>query len=239
MINTRSSSTDISQENLVKNNQWRKQFPYLFSITIPRIKVRQTVKEDGTTKDANLLLITRSDGIHKIGYLPNVDRDTRLPDESEARKAYLCKLGSILAAKVGMSSGGNKVYDNLWDAVSEVLFGYEIFERARNRVAGTKASDLYVVGHPMESGSEALFRTPEEFAQHLFWLAEGDAKKDCLCVLCAKERMRKTRHVTSENTEEVLESWRRECNDRAKSYLSSTALGSFWGDLPELSASEG
>ena len=235
MSNTRSGSTSISQDTLAKSNQWRKHFPYLFSITLPRIKVRQTVKEDGTTKDANLLLITRSDGIHKIGYLPNVDRDTRLPDESETRKAYLCKLGSMLAAKAGISSGGNKIYDNLWDVVPEVLFGYEIFERARNRVAGNKASDLYVVGHPMESGSEALFRTPEEFAQHLLWLAEGDEKKDCSCVLCTKESMRKTRHATSESTEEVGESWSRECNDRAKSYLSSTTLGGFWGDLPELS----
>ncbi|ERF72020.1 hypothetical protein EPUS_08414 [Endocarpon pusillum Z07020] len=235
MSSTRSGSTDTDQDTLVESKQWRKLLPYLFSITLPRIKVRQSVKEDGTTKDTNLLLITRSDGIHKIGYLPNVDKDIRLPDGSEARKAYLCKLGSILAAKAGISSGGNKIYDGFWDAVPEVLFGYEIFERVRGKVARNKASDLYVVGHPMESGSEALFRTPEEFAQHLLWLAEGDKKKDCLCVLCTKERKRKTKHATSENTEEVVESWRRDCNDRAQSYLSSTSLGGFWGDLPELS----
>lgn len=230
---------NINQPPSVNNTQWTKHLPYLFSTTLPSISVRQTVKEDEKTKDTNFLLITRSDGIHKIGYLPNVNKDTRLADGSETRQAYLCKLGSILAAKAGISSGGNKANDQIWDALPEVLFGYEIFERARDRVAGYKASDLYVVGHPIEGSAEGLFRTPEEFAQHLLWLAEGDERKHCACVLCAKEMMRKTRLLTSESREELEENRRQECNGRATSYLSSTTLGSLWGDLPELSGIEG
>ena len=231
------ASTDISQTPAIQNNQWTKRLPYLFTHTLPSVRVRQTVYENEKIKDTNLLLVTRSDGIHKIGYLPNQEKDTRLADGSEARLAYLCKLGSILSTKAGLSSGNNKATDAVWKAVPEILFGYEIFERVRDKVVGNKASDLYVVGHPIEGGTEGLFRTPEEFAQHLLWLAMGDTEKVCACILCAKEMKRKTKQSTR-GTEETVEDWKQECNGRAKSYLGSTTLGSFWGDLPELSGHE-
>lgn len=164
-----------SQAGAKDDPQWTKRLSYLSSVTLPNIEVRQTVSESKKIKDTNMLLVTRSDGVHKIGYLPRQDKDTRLGDGTAARQAYLCKLGSILASKAGISSGGNKASDAAWDAVPEVLFGYEIFERARDRVTSNRVSDFYVVGHPIEGVVEGLFRTPEEFAQHLWWLAEGQA----------------------------------------------------------------
>jgi hypothetical protein len=234
MPTARSASTDASQSPTVNSNQWKKHLPYLYSITSPSISVRQTVHENEKRKDTNLLLVTRSDGVHKIGYLPNEEKDFRLEDDTEARQAYLCKLGSVLAAKLGLSSGGNKPKDAFWDALPEVLFGYEIFERARAKVAGGKASDIYVVGHPIEGSVPGLFRTPEEFAQHLLWLAEGNREKVCICVLCTKEAKKKGRGSSSRSTGDMVKTWKQECHDRAKSYLSSTTLGSFWGDLPDL-----
>lgn len=215
------------------NPQWKQHMPYLFSVTLPKISVRRTAQESEIAKDTKVLLITRSDGVHKIGYLPNEGKDTRLADDARARQAYLCKLGKILAGKAGLSSGGNRIDDDVWDALPEILFGYEIFERARGIVSGNRASDVYVVGHPIEGGGEGLFRTAEEFAQHLWWLAEGDEEKDCLCVLCTKEAKRRLRKVTGKKEGDVVTAWKRECNDRAKSYLDSTRLGSFWGNLPE------
>jgi Transcription-silencing protein, cryptic loci regulator Clr2 len=230
---------DSSQQNTAHENPWQKRFPYLYSLTFPSISVRQTIHEDETTKDSNILLITRSDGVHKIGYLPNEEKDTRLGDDTGARQAYLCRVGSILAAKTGISSGGNKPTDMVWDVLPEVLFGYEIFERARDRVTGNKTSDLYVVGHPIEGKpSQALFRTPEEFAEHLLWLAEGDEEKSCKCVLCTKEAMRRTKMLMNRGGDGMAETWRQECHERAKSYLDSTLLGSFWGNLPDLKEDE-
>lgn len=233
MSTARNTSTGSGQPPAEDINQWTKHLPYLFTITLPQIKVRQTTHEVEKTKDTKLLLITRSDGIHKIGYLPNEEKDTRLGDGTEARQAYLCKLGSILAAKAGISNGGNKPNNSVWDALPEVVFGYEVFERARDRAASNRAGDLYVVGHPIDVG--ALFRTPEEFAQHLWWLAEGDEEKECVCVLCQKELKRKAGKGASGGNGDIAVAWRQDCHDRAKSYLSSTTLGSFWGDLPELS----
>lgn len=172
------------------NHQWRRHLPYLFSTTVPDIAVRQSTKLEENVKTTNLLLVTRSDGVHKIGYLPNEAKDTRLDDESEARQAYLCRLGSILATKVGISSGGNKPDNDIWDAVPEILFGYGIFERARDKVTVDKASDMYVIGHPIEGAADGLFRTAEEFAEHLLWLAEADEEKECKCILCTKEVQR-------------------------------------------------
>lgn len=234
MSTPRTVSTDTDQPAAIDDIQWTKHLPYLFSIKLSNIGVRQTVYEDEKYKDTNLLLVTRSDGIHKIGYLPNEEKDIRLADGSKARQAYLNKVGSILARKAGISSGGNEANDTVWDALPEVLFGYEIFERLRNRVATNKASDLYVVGHPIEGSVEGLFRTPEEFAQHLLWLAEGDGEKECLCVLCTKEARKKVKQSRSGSTGDVMEMWKKACNDRTQSYLSSTTLGSLWGDLPEL-----
>jgi Transcription-silencing protein, cryptic loci regulator Clr2 len=225
---------DANQPAAADNIQWKKHLPYLYSITLPNIDVRQSVHDNESTKNTNLLLITRSDGIHKIGFLPNEIKDSRLGDGTAARQAYLCKVGSLLAAKAGISSGGNKATDAEWDALPEVLFGYEVFERFRDRVVGNKASDLYVVGHPIESTVEGLFRTAEEFAQHLFWLAEGNEEKDCSCVMCTKEAKRRMKQAASEDADDAAEEWRRECDGRVKSYLDSTTLGSFWGDLPEL-----
>ncbi len=238
MSTARSASTETSQPPVIDNVEWTKHLPYLFSIRSPSIAVRQTTHESQKTKDTNLLLITRTDGIHKIGHLPNDERDTRLADGTEARKAYLCRVGGILSAKAGISGGGNKASDVVWDALPDVLFGYEIFERTRDKAAANRASDVYVVGHPIEGSVEGLFRTPEEFAQHLLWLAEGDDKKECICVLCTKEARRKIRKITCVSKEETAEAWKQECKDRAKSYLSSTTLGSFWGDLPQLNGQE-
>lgn len=216
IANAGTYSTQVTTDD---SPYWRQHFPYLCSITLPDVKVRQTVGGTEKIKRTRLLLVTRSDGVHKIGYLPRKDRDTRLGDGTKGRQAYLCKLGSILARKAGISSGGNHEADVVWDVVPEVLFGYEVFERSRLKVADGKAGDLYVVGHPVEGVKECLFRTPEEFAQHLWWLAEGDFTKACACVLCTKEAERKPNL---------------KCNDRARSYLSSTTISSFWGDLPTI-----
>jgi Transcription-silencing protein, cryptic loci regulator Clr2 len=234
MSTMRNTNTDSNQAVAEDDPRWTKHFPYLSSVTLRNIEVRQTTSEDPKIKDTKLLLITRSDGVHKIGYLPREDKDSRLGDGTKARQAYLCKLGSMLASKAGLSNGGNKASDAVWYAMPEVLFGYEVFARARDRVTSNKVSDVYVVGHPIEGVVDGLFRTAEEFAQHLWWLAEGDETKVCECVLCTKEARKKTKQLTDGCEEDMLEAWRQECNDRAKSYLSSTTLGSFWGDLPEM-----
>lgn len=225
---------DTSQPTPVDNHQWRRHLPYLFSTTVPNVTVRQSIYLSESVKNTNLLLVTRSDGVHKIGYLPNDARDTRLGDGTETRRAYLCKLGSILATKAGISSGGNKADEVLWDALPEILFGYEIFERARTKVAVYKASDIYVIGHPIKGTVDGLFRTPEEFAQHLLWLAQGDEEKECECVLCTKEAKRQAKKTTCGSREEFVQTWKQECNSRATSYSGATTLGSFWGNLPDL-----
>src|SRR5947209_7907178 len=116
---------ESNQKNPKDDPQWIKHFLNLFSVTLPSLNVRQMVHGNEKTKDTNLLLITISDGVHKIGYLPREDKDIRLGDGSKARQAYLCKLGSILASKAGISSDGNKKNDAVWNAMPEVLFGYE------------------------------------------------------------------------------------------------------------------
>lgn len=232
---TTDTSTPTTQPGDQNGHQWTKHLPNLYSITLPQIEVRQTIQEPLKTKDTKLLLVTRSDGIHKIGYLPNDKKDERLGDGTEARRAYLCKLGSILSAKAGISSGGNKANDVVWDAMSEALFGYEIFERARDKNA---RRDLYIVGHPTQGRAENLFRTPEEFAVHLLWLAQGDDTKECACILCQKEKKQKIKAFEVGAGGDRDEAWKRECNGRIKSYLDSTTLGSFWGMLPDLAEEE-
>ena len=187
----------------------------------------------------NVLLVTRTDGVHKIGYLPRPEKDTVLADKTSPRQAYLCKVGSYLAAKAGISSGGNKPEDQVWDVLPEMLFGYEVFERSRDKWTPAKWSDIYVVGHPAEGDAEHFFRTAEEFAEHLLWLAEGDDEKLCRCPLCAKEMKKKKKTTTLERVEEVKAERRAECAERTSAYLQSTALGSFWGPLPRLSALQG
>lgn len=100
-----------------------------------------------------------------------------------------------------------KTNDVPWDGMPDILFGYEIFERAREKIVGQKASDVYVVGHPIEGGSGDLFRTPEEFAQPLLWLAEGNEEKDCVCVLCTTEAKGRVRRLRSANEGATAGAW--------------------------------
>lgn len=233
MSSSTAAGEDIADIALpsIEAPQWRKHLPYLYSITLPQLLV-----SDGKStiiKETRILLITRSDGIQKIGYLPQEDKDTRLGDGTDERRAYLCKLGSILAEKAGISSGGNKPYSVVWDALPEVLFGYEIFERERG-VSASRRGDLYVVGHPSQGNSESLFRTPGEFAEHLLWLAEGDEDKECMCLLCKKEKKQKSKEVFLWVHGDWNTVWKILSHQRTKPYMNSTTLGSFWGELPDL-----
>jgi hypothetical protein len=232
MSATQNASNQAAQPDV---SPWTEALPYLYITTLTSKNVRQTEKDEETTKDVNILLITRSDGIHKIGYLPSPERDFALEDKSAARQAYLCKVGSILAAKAGISSGGNKPGDQVWDVLPEMLFGYEVFERTRAKWTPAKYSDVYVVGHPTEGPAESFFRTAEEFAEHLLWLAEGDDENLCGCTLCTKEMKKMKKMKTGETLEEKKEGRRNECTERTSTYLESTSLGSFWGVLPDLS----
>jgi Transcription-silencing protein, cryptic loci regulator Clr2 len=217
---------------------WTKLLPNLYSTTLSSKPVRQSERDEVTTKDVNILLITRTDGVHKIGYVPRPGKDVVFVDQSAPRLAFLCKVGSLLAAKAGIASGGNTPDDQVWDVLPEMLFGYEVFERTRDKWAPHKWSDVYVVGHPTEGDAEYFFRTAEEFAEHLLWLAEGDDEKLCRCPLCTKE-MKKKKRTTKMKLADVKEERRAECAERTSAYLQSTSLGSHWGPLPPLSGLQG
>jgi Transcription-silencing protein, cryptic loci regulator Clr2 len=236
-----SSDTTQSNNNPTQPSAspWTKILPNLYSITLSSKGVRQSELEEETTKDVNILLVTRTDGVHKIGSLSRPDKDVVFKDKTAPRQAYLCKVGSHLAAKAGISSGGNNPDDQVWDVLPEMLFGYEVFERRRDKSSATKWSDVYVMGHPTEGAAEHFFRTAEEFAEHLLWLAEGNDDKLCRCTLCTKELLKKKKTTTRRKVEDMKEERRAECAERTSAYLQSTRVGSYWGDLPELSGLQG
>jgi hypothetical protein len=77
---------------------------------------------------------------------------------------------------------------------------YRLFEH--KRVASLNPADrgpndrrdFYLYGHP--DGPNRRFKSPNEFALHLLWLAQGvsDEANDCTCKVCVPDKIYKTAH---------------------------------------------
>jgi Transcription-silencing protein, cryptic loci regulator Clr2 len=233
MSTTRDTSADSSQATSDDQPTWTKHSTNLYSVTLQDLPVRQSANEEEVHRDAQLLLVTRTDGINSGGSVPDQSRDTRLDDESKERQIFICRVGDLLAGKAGLSSVTNNPTNPLWHVLPEMLYGYEVFERKRLVSKKTRRSDLYVAGHP----AGGLFRTAGEYAEHLWWLGEGDDEKQCACPLCLKERQDLYSLLLESGRDSSLEHWRVSCRRKARErtglYLHAIELSSFWGTLPE------
>jgi hypothetical protein len=160
--------------------------PYLQQTTVANVTVRKNAQSASSTKTVRFLLLTHSDGGRVIednsGF---TEPQYCLPGHSRYL-GLMCQLGEALAAKLGISSGGNKPGDDAtWDVLVQLPLKYNAYYKTRS---GGEHLDLYIAGHDFQK-----FDSVKQYALHLAWLAkeeEDDDGKDvvCECKVCREER---------------------------------------------------
>jgi hypothetical protein len=173
--------------------------PYLQQTIVPNFPVRKNAQSATTTKTARLLLITHSDGSRLIhDHAGFTEAQCCLPGHPRYL-GLMCQLGEQLAAHLGISSGGNKPTDAVWDVLAQLPLKYNAYYKTRS--TDSSHLDLYIAGHDHQKHDSV-----RQYALHLAWLAVrdesdgedggsgegggggggGDAR--CKCKVCAEER---------------------------------------------------
>ncbi|CAG8637973.1 8121_t:CDS:2 [Cetraspora pellucida] len=140
------------------------------NVTITGIEVTYS---DGSPSRWPTEITPRQDGYGNISYYRPI-----IEPSDKKLQLYLTKLGEALA-KVLYKDSGIEVSNSV---LTQLPNGYKLFEHIKQQhKSGDIRKDTYLFGGGVDSGIK--FRSPNEFIDHLLWLA-SDKTSPCTCKYC-------------------------------------------------------